>query len=272
MTERSGAPADGLEWFGREISEALLHKGVTPQELADATGYEVPYVLKVSSGTALPSTAFAKGCDRYFGTSGWFTRLLNRLNERGHPGWFVPYLKLEREAARIEDYSNTFVMGMLQVPSYAEAAFRASHPRESDDQIRARVDARMRRREVMDTTTPPLLWIILHEAVLCTVVGSRAIMTSQLRHLVRQAASPHITLQVLRFAAGAPASSAAFTLLKPNDGPTVVYSEARELGHVNDSAAAVGNARTAYERLRASALSPDLSVSFIREIAEEHSR
>ncbi|MFD7548643.1 helix-turn-helix transcriptional regulator [Streptomyces sp. NPDC059816] len=272
MTEGAVGPTDGLEWFGREISEALLHKGVTPQYLADATGYEVPYVLKVSSGKALPSTAFAKGCDRYFGTSGWFTRLLNRINERGHPGWFVPYLKLEREAARIEDYSNMFVMGMFQVPSYAEAAFRAAHPREDDFQIKARVEARMRRREVMDTTMPPLLWIILHESVLCTVVGSRAVMSSQLRYLLREAASPHVTLQVLRFTAGAPASSMAFTLLKPNEGPTVVYSEARDVGHVNDSAVAVGNARTAYERLRASALSPDLSLSFIREIAEEHGR
>ncbi|MCZ4097293.1 MULTISPECIES: helix-turn-helix domain-containing protein [unclassified Streptomyces] len=269
----TGEPANGLEWFGREVEEALAHKeGASQRGLAEATGYKEPYVSKVKNGKSMPSPQFAEGCDRYFNTSGWFARILVRISERGHPNWFIPYVNLERDASRVEDYSNAFVMGMLQTHEYAEAGFRATHPRETDDQIKARAEARLRRRDVMLRKDPPLLWVILHESVLRTVVGSPGVMAAQLGHLVAEAATPHITLQVLPFKAGAPASSLPFTLLTPGSGATVLYSETRDQGHVNDSATAVGGAKATYERLRAAALSPDESVTLIRQIAEDHAR
>ncbi|MFW6691908.1 helix-turn-helix domain-containing protein [Streptomyces sp. MAR4 CNX-425] len=270
--ELNGEPANGLHWFGREVEAALAHKGANQRQLADATGYKEPYVSKVKNGKALPSMHFAKGCDRFFDTSGYFARLLVRVSERGHPGWFVPYTNLEKQAKRIENYSNSLIMGMLQTSDYAEATFRATHPRETDDQIEARVEARLARREVMERDVPPLLWVILHEATLRTEVGGRAVMADQLRHLASEAGNPHITLQVLRSRAGAPASSLPFILLTPDEGATVLYSESRGQGHVTDSAAAVDDARTAYERLRASARDPDESLALIREIAEEYTR
>lgn len=270
--ELNGEPANGLEWFGREVAAALTHKGVNQRQLADATGYKEPYVSKVKHGKARASMYFAEGCDRYFDTSGYFARLLVRVSERGHPGWFVPYINLEKQAKRIENYSNALIMGMLQTPEYAEATFRATHPFETDDQIRARVEARLTRREIMERDDPPLLWVILHEATLRTEVGGRAVMADQLRHLASEAGNPHITLQVLRFRAGAPASSLPFILLTPDEGATVLYSESRGQGHVTDSATAVDSARTAYEHLRASARDPEESLALIREIAEEYTR
>jgi transcriptional regulator with XRE-family HTH domain len=266
----STEPANGLEWFGREVEEALAHKGATQRELAEATGYQEPYVSKVKNGKALASPAFAAGCDRFFGTSGWFARMLVRISERGHPGWFVPYINLERQATRVEDYSNALIMGMLQTSEYAEATFRATHPRETDDQIKARVEARLARREVMERESPPLLWVILHEATLRTEVGGRAVMAAQLGQLATDAGNPHVELQVLRYKAGAPASSLPFILVTPEDGATVLYSESRGQGHVTDSAMAVNEARTAYDRLRASARDPEESLALIRAIAEEY--
>lgn len=268
--ELNGEPANGLEWFGREVEAALTHKGATQRELADFTGYKEPYVSKVKNGKALPSTHFAEGCDRFFNTSGYFARLLVRVSERGHPGWFVPYVNLEKQTSRVEDFSNALIMGMLQTPAYAEATFRATHPREAEDQIKTRVEARLARRKVMERDTPPLLWVILHESTLRTEVGGQAVMAAQLRRLASDAGNPHITLQVLRFNAGAPASSLPFTLLTPDDGATVLYSESREQGHVTDSSTAVDKARTTYERLRASARDPEESLALIREIAEEY--
>ncbi|MQY11960.1 hypothetical protein SRB5_20880 [Streptomyces sp. RB5] len=272
MNEPSPEPANGLEWFGRELEAALEHKGAKQRELAEFTGYKEPYVSKAKTGKALPSMHFAKGCDRFFNTSGYFTRLLVRVSERGHPGWFVPYINLEKQSSQIEDYSNALIMGMLQTSAYAEATFRATHPRETDDQIKARVEARLARRGVLEHDDPPLLWVILHESALRTEVGNRAVMADQLRHLASEAGNPHITLQVLRFSAGAPASSLPFILLTPADGATVLYSESRGQGHVTDSAAAVADARTTYERMRASARDPEESLALFRDIAEEYAR
>ncbi|MDB1086292.1 helix-turn-helix transcriptional regulator [Streptomyces sp. ACA25] len=270
MSELSPEPANGLEWFGRELAAALDHQGATQRELADFTGYKEPYVSKAKNGKALPSPEFAAGCDRFFRTSGYFARLHTRVSERGHPDWFIPYVNLEKDAVAIEDYSNAFIMGVLQTPEYAEGTFRATHPRETHEQIKTRVEARLQRRDIMEREAPPLLWVILHEATLRTVVAGGSVMRGQLEHLVSEMATPHITMQVLPFKAGAPASSLPFTLLTREDGSTVLYSETREKGHVSDSATAVASARTTYERLRAAALSSEESQTLIRQIAEEY--
>ncbi|MER6912385.1 helix-turn-helix transcriptional regulator [Streptomyces sp. NPDC000594] len=272
MTELSGEPANGLEWFGMELLEALRHKGVKQKELATFSGYKEPYVSKVKNGQAKPSPEFAQKCDVYFGTSGYFERMLVRISEYGgHPSWFVPYLRLEREATHIVDYSNAFIMGMLQTEAYATAIFKSTHPRETDEQIAARVEARVRRRDLMEGDSPPLLWVILHESTLRTVVGDRQTMAAQLRHLVASV-GPNISVQVLPFAAGAPASSLPFTLLTLEEGATVLYSETRGLGHVSDSAGAVLDSQSAYDRLRAAALSCEKSQAFISKVAEEYGR
>ncbi|MEC4018459.1 helix-turn-helix domain-containing protein [Streptomyces sp. H27-D2] len=266
-------PEDGPEYLGNEVMHARVHKGLTQGELASQTGFERTYVTRVEGGKRLSSERFAEACDRVFNTPGSFARLRHRVSERGHPGWFVPYLKLEREASGISDYSNAFVMGMLQTSEYAEAAFRSTHPREDDDQIKSRVEARLRRHDVMEREAPPLLWVILHESVLRTVVGSRAVMVGQLERLAAEAATPHVTVQVLPFSAGAPASSLPFTLITQDDEAPVLYSETREKGHVNDSAGAVASATATYERLRAAALSAEASLDLFRKITtEDHAR
>ena len=272
MTTSQAEPANGLEWFGREIEAALIHKGATQRELADFTGYKEPYVSKVKNGKALASPEFARACDRFFDTSGWFARLRVRISERGHPGWFVPYVNLERQAGLVEDYSNALIMGMFQTWEYAEATFRATFPYEADDQIKTRVEARLARREVLERGAEPLLWVILHEATLRTMVGSRAVMADQLRQLAIDGGNPHVTVQVLRSQTGAPASGSPFTLLTAGDGATVLYTEAMGRGHVTDSAQSVNHGRTTFERLRASARDPEESLALIREIAEEYAR
>ncbi|WP_037912785.1 helix-turn-helix domain-containing protein [Actinacidiphila yeochonensis] len=263
---------DGARFLGREIRIARERRGLTQQQIGDEAGYERSYVTHVEGGKRLASLPFAESCDRLFETTGYFVRLREEMSERGHPGWFVPYIKLEQQATEICDYSNSFIMGMLQTPAYAEATLRMFHPRDDEEQIKARVAARLGRHDVMARDAPPLLWVVLHEAVLRTLVGGPAVMAEQLEYLCAEAASPHVVIQVLPFSAGAPAASLPFILLTLEGGESVLYTESREGGHVNDSAAAVASARATYDWLRAAALSPDASLHFIRGIAEEYVR
>jgi hypothetical protein len=95
-------------------------------------------------------------------------------------------------------------------------------------------------------------------------------MQAQLHHLLVDAESPHVTVQVLPFKAGAPASSLPFNVLSQDDGQSVLYSESRGQGHVTDSATAVAEAQATYDRLRAAALSSEDSLTLIREAMEAH--
>lgn len=269
MSDEPAKPENGLEWFGRELEAALEHKGASQRELADFTGYKEPYVSKVKNGRALPSPAFAEGCDRFFNTSGYFARLLVRISQQGYPSWFVPYLQYEQRAAVILDYSPGLIMGALQTDAYARAVFRSSGPRDSVEATNDKIARRLKRREALDRKTAPLLWCVLDESCLRRTVGGPATMREQLGSLLKDAESPHITLQVLPYASGAPSTHLAFTLLEFKDEPTVLYVETPVSGQVIDSASAVAENRVTYDRLRADALSPEASLTLIRSLMEE---
>ncbi|MET8179053.1 helix-turn-helix transcriptional regulator [Streptomyces sp. NPDC005336] len=265
-------PTSGAAFLGAEVRTWRLQADLSQRELGLKANYGQQYVAKVEAGERLASPEFADACDRIFGTPGTFARLRKRASQFGYPDWFVPYVQLERQATSILDYSATLVMGMLQTAEYAREVFQAVHSRESMNKIDAKVERRLRRREVMKKDTPPLLWCVLNEACLRTAVGRPEVMHAQLAHLLEEAESPHITLQVLPFALGAPPAAESFTLLTFDEGPNVAYADTAMAGQLIDSAEAVANATATYDRLRAAALHPDQSLAMIRRVMEEYAR
>ncbi|WP_241968117.1 DUF5753 domain-containing protein [Streptomyces sp. ICBB 8177] len=227
----------------------------------------------MESGAVLASSAFAEAMDRVADTAGVYVRLREKLSKQGHPEWFVPYVSLEESASGITDYSCTFLMGLLQTPEYAEAVMRAAFPRESTDQIKARVELRMRRQAVIERAEPPLLWVVVHEAVLRTCVGGKAVMAAQLEHLAVLMQSPHVTIQVLPYKAGAAPSHLPFTLLSMDGKPHAVYTETpTHGGQVDETASVVSSAVVMFDRLRMAAQSETDSLALVRTIMEDHAR
>ncbi|MEV7868457.1 helix-turn-helix transcriptional regulator [Streptomyces sp. NPDC088124] len=210
--------------FGKEIKYAREARGWPQAELADKLFCKQPYASKTENGQ-LPSAQFAEQCDKVFGAPGTYARMRQRAADAGNPLWFIPYLQLEREAVSICDYSATRVMGILQTPEYAEAVFRSARPHDSAVETKKLVEDRMRRREVFDIPNPPSLWVILHEAVLWSGVGGPSAMRGQLQHLVDASESPHITVQVFPFSAGAASRGVPFDVLTRQDGTEVLYEE-----------------------------------------------
>lgn len=251
-----------------------LERGLSQREVGAPSNYGQQYVAKVEAGERMASPEFAKGCDELFGTPGMFVRLRERCAQRsGYPDWFEPYISAERRARTILDYSSNLIMGMLQTEAYANAVFRKVNPREDDEQICVRVDGRVRRRKVLEGDDPPLLWVVLDESCLRRMVGSAAVMTEQLAHLIKSAESPDITVQVLPYGSGAPASHMAFVVLKFRaDEPDILYLENPVSGQVIDSPGTVADAHVTYDRLRADALSPDVSLDVIRAVMKEWSQ
>lgn len=263
---------DGAAYFGQEVRFAREQRGLTQAQLAEQTGYERPYVTRVEGGTLLGSPQFAEACDRVFGTPGFFARLRERVSERTHPGWFIPYVNLEREATAILSFAPMTITGVLQTRDYAAAVFRQANPRDEPDAIMAQVENRLARREALRRSEPPLVWAVLHEAALRTVIDSRAVMAAQLANLLAEAESPHVVIQVSPFGKGTPAGGLPFILLTRKSAPDVLYTETLNHGHVEESAAVVAAAQEKYDRLRAAAMPPEDSLAFIHDVMEEYSR
>ncbi|MFD7224129.1 helix-turn-helix transcriptional regulator [Streptomyces sp. NPDC059892] len=269
--KKATGPVSGAAYFGTEVREWRLGKGLSQREVGAPARYGQQYVAKVEAGDRMASPEFAAGCDQVFGTPGMFARLRDRCAEKGgYPDWFEPYMLLEQQASAALTFSNGLIAGLLQTEAYAHALFRKWRPTDPLDVTAAKVARRLKRREVLEREDPPLVWVILDESCLRRTIGSPAVMAEQLAHLIKEAESPRFTIQVLPFSSGAMSWHLGFTLLKfTDDEPDMLYQETLGAGHVTDSRKVVANASLIYDRMRADALSPAASLDKLREVMED---
>jgi transcriptional regulator with XRE-family HTH domain len=217
--------------------------------------YEVP--LEGEPGTALLTLA------RELRESGWWHRL-DSLSSK-----YATFIAYEAEAAELRNFQPTLVPGLLQTEDYARAV--NSVGRETDEAaIEQRVTARLTRQEVLERTPTPLrLHAILSEATLLFEVGGPQVLRAQLEHLARLGARPNITVQVLRFAAGATlADRGGFAVLTfERDDPPLGYCESAGGELFLESPREIARLNTVFDHLRTLAMSPAESVTYLRERA-----
>ena len=117
--------------------------------------------------------------------------------------------------------------------------------------------------------------MVLDEASLRRVVGSRQVMREQLEHVMELSQLPHVTVQVLPFEVGAHAGiNGQYSILEFADAAdsSVVYIEGVTSDLYLEKANDVQKYSVMYEHLRAQALNVDQSRQFIADIAKEYAR
>ncbi|WP_133740672.1 helix-turn-helix domain-containing protein [Actinorugispora endophytica] len=250
----TGQVAQALGWQQTKVSriETGIKKTVQPDELdalLDHYKEENPEVR-----------AELHECARMAKQRGWWARYKGVLS--------MALPDFETETSVIRTYECQVIPGLLQTAEYAEAIFRANLVR-SDEEIRERVVARLKRQEILNRVDPPAYWVILDEAALRRTVGSREVMKVQLRHLTHMAARHNINIYVLPFSAGAhPTTMGSFVIMDfPNpmdasigyvETPTssVYVEEEDELAELN----------SIFGGAQGSALSPAQSLEFITDV------
>jgi transcriptional regulator with XRE-family HTH domain len=165
-----------------------------------------------------------------------FVALAERANEPGWwhayrdvvPSWFSAYVSLESDAAMLRTYEPHYVTGLLQTHGYARSVLRGGFPNDTEDELRRRIDLRLRRQSLLDKPDAPTLWVVMDEAVLHRVVGSDAVMRDQIDMLLAAMELDHISIDIVPFAAGAHVGACApFTYFRFHEPelPDIVYSE-----------------------------------------------
>ncbi|MFJ4362690.1 helix-turn-helix domain-containing protein [Streptomyces chartreusis] len=180
-------------------------------------------------------------------------------------------LTLEDEVVREDHYACMYVPGLLQTRPYAEAVHRASEVQCPEREVQHMVDIRMKRQELLDRDEPPHIWCVIDEAALRRRVGGRDVMQDQLRHLLTMSQLPHITVQVLPFAAGAHAAAVgSFVVLRgPASELDVVYVDLLGGGLFMEKQGELERYRLAFEYLSAQALDLESSAEIIHRISKE---
>jgi hypothetical protein len=169
----------------------------------------------------------------------------------------------------------SFIYGLLQTDDYARAIIRGINPLMDDQVQKERVEARMRRQELLERAGRPRVRALLDEAVLRRqVVGPKA-MGAQLGKIQDIAASEKIIVQIVPYTSGAHASSDSnMTLFEFGDAsvPGIVHVEGLIGGQYIDRPESVERFREMLDNLRDAALSPRESQVLITEIKDAHER
>ncbi|WP_433328173.1 helix-turn-helix domain-containing protein [Spirillospora sp. CA-294931] len=209
-------------------------------------------------------------------------RLFALARDDDHPGWWetgeavlpdqlVSLISFEAHATAITEVQVTLVSGLLQLPEYTRALLAGGGV--PDNEIEARVSARLGRQALLSRPEPPKLLHIIDQAALHRQIGGAAVMAAQLRHLVRLGERDEITIQVIPFGAGAHAAiNGSYIVLEFEKAPTIVHLEHTASSLFLDLPGDIGRYVDGVKALQDVALPPDRSLLMIEKVADQHER
>ncbi|MEU2992717.1 helix-turn-helix transcriptional regulator [Streptomyces griseoincarnatus] len=258
-------------FFGSELRRAREAAGFSQDQLGERVFCSGTYIGQFESATRRPQPDLSRLLDEVLGTGEHFQRLCELARKSKHADYFADAAELETRAKTISEYAPMLVPGLLQTEGYARALISAAQRFESREVVEALVQARLERQAILADSAAPLLWIVLHEAVLRVRVGGAHVMAEQLTSLAEMAgANRRVLIQVLPFEAGADAFLNGTTIhMTFADAPAVTYAESAYTGQLIEEPALVAQYQRAYDLTRAASLSPEASLSLIESAAKD---
>ncbi|MFN2497355.1 MAG: helix-turn-helix domain-containing protein [Pseudonocardiaceae bacterium] len=234
---RNREPTIRSRELGDGLRRAMRQAGLTGKQAAQMLNWSPSFVsllLAGKRGTSEVDIAAFLGVCRVTGAER--DRLLALCQEQHTPGWFQQHgsrlpkqlrtlIDHEDKAVTYSDIQPMLVPGLLQTGEYAHAVISrgANMP---PDEVDDRVAARPARQSLFSRNRPAHFSFYLHESVLRTPVGGRAVMADQLHHLLRMSMRSYLTLRVVPTSLGAHAAMAGpFIFMEFTEFKPVVYVE-----------------------------------------------
>jgi transcriptional regulator with XRE-family HTH domain len=270
--------------LGAELRRLREASSFKLEDVADQLGLAASTLSRIETGKAPTKTTYLTSMLGMYGVDDPAARqvLIDMAREGHRKGWwssyddvlpsgFGIYVGLEAEASGLRSFE-TVVHGLLQTSDYAMAVLREIRPKDTDEQIARMVDLRMQRQRLLDQDPPLDLWLILGEGAIRRNIGGTKVMRPQLEHLIRASRRPNVTLQILSFEAGAHAGLVGpFSILEfpePDDAD-VVYTDSVGGMIYLEKDREVRACAEVFDRMRAAALSPAVSVELIQKVLGE---
>jgi len=260
--------------FGARVRKLRLAAGLTQVELGEmvhVVGTRITQIERASG--ARPTLELARALDVALGADDLLVELWPFVYREAFPDWSRKFMEYSERAVAVREYAAHVVPGLLQTEDYARAVLRVGRTLGSAEQLEERVALRMGRQQRLGSPDRPELWVVLDEAVLRRPVGGQAVMREQLARLLRTATEPHITVQVLPFDQGEhDVMGGSLTVLTMPDGTEIAYTEGAHYGQLVEDPDEVRSFALTYDRLRAAALPPLMSLDMIRSVREDNHR
>jgi len=260
--------------LGKRLRELRNLHNMTVEDVAEKLLCSATKVSRLETGARRPSLRDVRDlCTLYGVDESTSAELMNLARKAREHGWWTQYedlkleplIGLEQEAVAITCYSAYYMPALLQTEEYANAIINAIAPKMDPGIRRQRVEARLRRQQLLDGPNRPRYRVLLDEAVLHRRVGDSAAMAAQLDKVLDAARHEKATVQIIPFEAGAHAAADGYFVLLEFDDPnlSVVFLEGLTGIQYLERTAEIARYREAIEYLRDSALSPRGSLSLI---------
>ncbi|MFE9922192.1 Scr1 family TA system antitoxin-like transcriptional regulator [Streptomyces sp. NPDC005774] len=260
--------------FGARVRRLRTAAGLTQAELGARTHVVSTRITQIERASgAKPTLELARALDAVLGADDLLVELWPYVYREAFPDWSRKFMEYSERAGAIKQYAAHVVPGLLQTEDYARAVLSVGRTLGGEEQLEERVALRLGRQERLGTPCRPELWVVLDEAVLRRPVGGQAVMREQLALLLGTASEPHITVQVLPFDQGEhDVMGGSLTVLTLPDGSETAYTEGAHYGQLIEDPGEVRSFALTYDRLRAAALPPLMSLDMIRSVMEDNHR
>ena len=260
MNDGTSNPA---RYFGQQVRRARRAAGWTLAEFGQRIGYDPGQISRIENGKRPPTELFAQMCDRAFpDRDGWFSEFYaESCTWIATPPWFRSWVGHEQQAATLRIWQLGVLSGLLQTADYARAIL-AVNPGVTEDEVGARLGARLERQVILTRDDPPTAWFLVDEAALRRRIGPPDVMAAQLAHLVAVARLPNVTIQAVPSAAHA-GLLGGFALTD-----RAAYVETAVAGQVFEDAEIIAGLLTRFDTLRSEAFRGSESLTLIERMCE----
>jgi len=164
MSDGTSNPA---RYFGRQVRGARRAAGWTLAEFGQRIGYDPGQISRIENGKRPPTELFAQMCDRAFpDRDEWFSEFYAESRTWiATPPWFRSWIEHEQRAAALRIWQLGVLSGLLQTEDYARAILTVN-PGVTEDEVSARLAARLARQAILTRDDPLRAWFLVDEAAL----------------------------------------------------------------------------------------------------------
>ncbi|MEV6165902.1 helix-turn-helix transcriptional regulator [Streptomyces sp. NPDC052052] len=249
-----------------------IRRKLTQEQLGAEIGYSAAAVSAMETCAQPASDDMLAGLEHVLGDgAGIFETARKYIRMEKYPDEFKNYVLLEQAALGLQLFSMNFIHGLFQTESYARALIGGGYPPLPHERVEELVEARIARNVLLHREPSALVELVLEESVLRRVIGSKAIMRDQMRHLAECARRRNVTVQVLSLDSGSSGEHAgghgSLSVVETSDHQHLVYLEVQEESWLLSDPAKVSTYAQRCAKIRAQALDPRESLGLIEQLA-----
>ncbi|GLV78714.1 helix-turn-helix domain-containing protein [Streptomyces hygroscopicus] len=260
-----------LRVFGRQLKRFRVRAGLERPEFASMVGYSVSTIAAYEQGRRIPPPRLIDQADEVLDAGGVLLEMKEEVARAQYPPFFRDAARLEVEAVELHVYATKAVPGLLQTEDYARAVFTMWRPLLLEEVIEQRVAARLARQELFARTPLPTISFVIEESVLRRPLGGWSVMRGQLEQVMIYGQRRNVEVQVMPMDLEEHAGlDGPFTLIETRDGRRIAYVEGYKDSRLHAERKQVREIEEQYGILRAQALTPRASLTFVEKLLGEN--